>query len=285
MSGWRAILRAERYRTLRTRSSLLLALVLFLVPAGGVLATYVGETRARAQSLLSGTETTQAVASGSGWAALVDGWRMGLALGSLLLLVHALRTVVVDRENGLLRLAVVRGVRRRDLVLGRALFACLLVASVFLLTGSGAFVAAWKLYDFGPLIEDGYPLAQAFELRRELLIAAGLALPGLLATYAFGLGISSICKTSAGALVAGLLLFLGFDLFKETLGLGQYWVFAAYTPSLVDGSAMGEMSGIARGYSDAGFSAELLRFNLWMPWPQALFLLLVSSLAVSRRNL
>jgi len=285
MSGWRAILGAERYRTWRTRSSPLLLLVLFCVPALAVLARYAGEARVRAAAALTGSTAGDAASSGSGWASLVDGWRVGLALGSLLLLVHALRTVSVDRENGLLRMAVVRGVRRRDLVVGRALFACVLIASVFLVTGLGAFAASFRLYDFGPLVEDGYVLAEAGELRRELWSASALALPGLVATYAFGLCISSLCRTSAGALVSGLILFLGFDLFKDTLGAGQYWVFAAYTPSLVDGSALGEMSGIARGYSDAGFSAELRSFNLWMPCPQALLLLLISAWSVSRRNL
>jgi len=285
VSGWRAILRAERYRTWHTRSSPLLLLVLFCVPAFAVLARYAGEARSRAAAALSGSSAGEAASSGSGWAPLVDGWRVGLALGSLLLFVHALRSVSVDRENGLLRMAVVRGVRRRDLVVGRALFACVLVVSVFLVTGLGAFAASFRLYDFGALVEDGYVLAEAGELRDELWRAAALALPGLLATYAFGLCLSSASRTSTGALVSGLILFLGFDLFKDTLGAGQYWIFAAYTPSLVDGSALGEMSGIARGYSDAGFSSELSSFNLWLPWPQALLLLLISTWAVSRRNL
>ena len=76
-----------------------------------------------------------------------------------------------------------------------------------------------------------------------------------------------------------------FDLFKEVLGDHQYWLFAAYVPSLVDTSAMHEMTGLARGFSDAGFPDDLLRMNHVLPLPQALVLTLAACLVLSRRSL
>jgi hypothetical protein len=86
-------------------------------------------------------------------------------------------------------------------------------------------------------------------------------------------------------MAAAVSLQLSFDLFKEALGDAQYWVFAAFAPSFIDGSAMQEMSGIARGFSDAGFGAELLERNWIVPGPQALLFLLAACWLQSRRSL
>lgn len=285
MSGWLASFRAERHRVLRSRACRWLAAVLVAVPALRVWTMHVLDARARAEAVLAGRSAASAVSSGAGWAPLVDGWRAGLVLGALLLLVHGLRSVAADREQGLLRLACVQGVSRGGLVAGRALLSVLLVLAVVAATGLGALAATSALFDLGPLVEDGFPLASAAELRADLLLAVALALPALLATHAFGVCLSGLSRTAAGALVAGLVLFLGFDLFQDSLGTAGPWVFAAYAPTLVDGSALAEMSGLARGYSDAGFPDELVRKNLLLPWPQALLFLLAAGLAVSRRRL
>jgi len=73
--------------------------------------------------------------------------------------------------------------------------------------------------------------------------------------------------------------------FKEVLGETQYWVFAAFNPSFVDNSYVREVAGMARGFSDAGYSESLLRQSLVLPWPEALVLAALASWVLSRRAL
>jgi hypothetical protein len=45
------------------------------------------------------------------------------------------------------------------------------------------------------------------------------------------------------------------------------------------------MAGMARGFSDAGLSSDLVRMSFWLPWPEAAILVLLASLVLSRRSL
>jgi hypothetical protein len=123
------------------------------------------------------------------------------------------------------------------------------------------------------------------ELRGELTLAISAAAPAMLALYAFGLVISSSGRSAVGCVSVALALFLGFDLFKEVLGDNRYWVFAAYVPSLVDTSAMGEMAGLARGFSDAGFPAPLQRMNFITTSIETVLFVVVGCLILRRRAL
>lgn len=289
MNGTLRVLRAEAYRALHSRAvritGLCLGLVSFLRVVGGwVGARADAAERARA-ALAGGRDVPDLELAGNAFGPLVDGWSAGLVLGGLLLLVHAARTLAGDREHGILRIALTRSASRPALVVGRALLAVPAVLLLVLVTGAGALAGSWLLYEFGPLVEDGYEIMAADELWRELASAVVASIPPLLGLYAFGLLVSSVSRSASIAVATALALFLGFDLFKEVLGQEQYWVFAAYAPSLVDQSAMQEMKGLARGFSDAGYSPELLRMNLVIPWPQMLLLVLVSSLALRRKPL
>ena len=134
------------------------------------------------------------------------------------------------------------------------------------------------------MVEDGYELLSAEELGEELRRAALAALPPLIATYAFGLLVSAFSRSATTAIAVSLSSWLAFDLFKEALGPARYWVFASFTPSLVDGSAMEEMTGVAQGFSDAGFAEGLYRMNLLLPWPEAAVLVLLACWVLSRRQ-
>ncbi len=261
MRGSLRALRAEAYRLPRSRGLWVGALVLLIVPAVRVHATYLARAAEIAERKLEGRSAPAAPESGDAWAPFVDGWKTGLALAALLLLVHAARSIAADRGSGILRLAITRGVTRSGVVLARALLGPLLVVGAVLVSGAGAYAVAHAHFDFGALVEDGYEIMSVADLGGELLSAVRAALPPLLALYAFGLLISTFGRSATAALSVALVLFLGFDLFKEVLEDDAYWVFAAYVPSFVDTSAMGELSGLARGFSDAGFPAELLRLD------------------------
>ncbi len=277
MSGTLRVFHAEFVRMLRSRYAWAMALVLASLSALRVLAAV--------SASVTGQGGESPVSSGAAWAPFVDGWRTGLTLGCLGILVLAARSIAGDLEQGVLRVAVTRSVARPALILGRLLLAPAQVLLVIVSTGLASWLLASIYGDFGPLIEDGYELSSAAELRRELGRAVLAAVPPMIATYAFGLLVSSLARSATEAVVGSLGVFLAFDMFKESLGQAQYRVFAAFAPTLADGSAVGEMSGVARGFSDAGFSDAYYRMNHIIPWPEALLLTLVACLVLSRRPL
>jgi ABC-type transport system involved in multi-copper enzyme maturation permease subunit len=282
MRGVPRVLRAELYRLLRSRAAWCAALFLASISAARVFLTHASEVAREARALGGGAASGQ-LEGGTGWAPFVDGWRTGLTAGVLLLLLHAARTIAADRESGVLRIALTRSSSRAAVVVARALLAVPLILAVFTLTGVSAWATGALFFELGPLVEDGYEFLSVAELWQELAVAALAALPALLATYAFGLALSALLRSGASAMTVALALYLGFDLFKETLGEAQYLVFASFAPSFVDGSLLSEMSGLARGFSDAGFPDGILERNLLLPWPQALVLVGLAVWAASRR--
>lgn len=285
MSAVLRVVRAEGYRLLRTRSSWIVLLALFILSVLRVFASHVAESAETARRIASGRGPETVADSGDAWAPFVDGWRMGLMVAALVLLVHAARSLAGDREAGLLRMAVTRGATRLSLVLGRVLLAVVLVPTLVAVTGVGAWLCARYYFDFGPLVEDGYELLSVEELSGELRVAVLAALPALFGLYCFGLLVSSLCRSAILAVGSSLILFFVFDLFKDPMREAQYWVFASFSPSFFDGSAMKEMAGMARGFSDAGYPPGLLEMNLWLPWPQAAIMITLAAVVLSRRSL
>ncbi|MHC4377862.1 MAG: ABC transporter permease subunit [Planctomycetota bacterium] len=223
--------------------------------------------------------------SGSAWGPLVDGWTLGLVLGTLVLLTHAARWVAADAESGVLRFAVTRSATRSATVLGRLLLTPLLVLAVVAVTGAAAWSVADATGDFGSLVEDGFEIFTAEELREEVERSVLAVLAPMLAVCAFGLAISCLVRGSALAPSVALGLLLAFDLFKGALGDAHYWVFAAHAPTPVDGSAWSELGGVVRGFSDAGFPDELIRVGTRVSWPAAVGCGLLACLFLRRRPL
>jgi len=289
VNGALRVLRAEWYRLARSRAVLGGAAFLAVLSALRVYATRVADLASYAaavqRALSRGAPAPPPPPAGNAWAPFADGWLAGLTVSTLLLLILSARTLAGDREAGLLRVARTRSVSRLGLLAGRALLGLLLVVTAMALTGAAAFAAAAWWFDFMPVQEGSYVLASTAELRLELLRAVAATLPPLVATWCFGLAVSSIARGGTGAVSGALALYLGFDLFKTVLGEQQYLVFAAFNPSFVDHSCLKEFAGIARGFSDAGYSAALYQQNLWLPWPQAALLLGLAGWVVSRRAL
>jgi hypothetical protein len=289
VKGTFGVLSAEWLRLTRGRAVLLGGLFVAAVSALRVLGARAADAAAHAaavqRALAAGRTPPELAGPGNAYAPLAQGWLAGLTVGTLLLLVLASHGLAADRERGVLRLASTRSATRGALVLGRALVGVGLVLALLALTGLAAFAAAAWSYDFGPLVEHGYQLLSEEELRQAVVSAAVATVPPLLATWCFGLAISSLSRSAVGAVAVSLAAWLGFDLFKEVLGDRQFLVFAAFSPSFVDGSAMGELVDVARGLSDAGYSEGLQRLNLVLPWPWALALLGLAWWATSRRSL
>ena len=289
MSGSLRVLRAETYRALHSRILLLGGLFLALVSVLRVVAAWLSDRAAYASAVQRALSQNKAApptpGPGNAWAPFVDGWLAGLTVATLLLIIASARGLAGDREAGLLRVARTRSVSRTGLVLGRAGLGAVYVIGALLVTGAAAWLAARGLFRFEAIKEGNYEIFSEDALRHELFNALRATVPPLLATWCFGLCVSSIARSGTGAVSAALAVYLGFDLFKEVLGQRQYWVFAAFNPSFVDKSCLHEMSGIARGLSDAGYTDALYAQNLWLPWPWAAAMLVVACVVMGRRAL
>ena len=236
-------------------------------------------------SVAVGAGSAEAISSGRAWAPLADGWRAGIVLGVLVLLTYSARSIAGDRESGVLRLAVTRSATRAAVVWGRLLLAPILIVAILALTGAAAWVAALEAGDFGPLVEDGYELLSADELSAEFTRGLLASLPALVATFAFGLLVSTLARSATSAVATALGAFLAFDLFKDALGEARFTVFASFAPTLADTSPWAELTGVARGFSDAGYSEALLRTAAVVPLPEALLCAVLASAILRRRRL
>lgn len=280
---------AEWSRLVRARTTWYAAIAVLTLAFLRVTASKLAEQAAWAEqvrrALMSGAETPEAPPVSNAFGPWVDGWRAGIALGVVLLVVHGARSLAADDERGLARIQLTRGASRASIVLARGALGLVLTPLLVLFAGLGSLIGASLFFQFGALVQDGYELASTEMLFDELTIAVLASLPPLYASHAFGVLISSWARTSSLALVVALVSLLGFDLFKEVLGETQYWLFAAYTPSFIDRSCLGEMSGIARGFFDSGYTQALVRMNFSLPLAQAAIFLVLALLLFRRRPL
>lgn len=281
------VARVEAWRFARSRTAWVALFFLAALPALRVFMVRVAELTERSRRILAGRAAPAAATqdTGTAWGPFVDGWSAGLVLATLLLLIHASRSLAADRESWVLRLALTRRTPRVSVVLGRALFALVLVLGSAAVTGASAYLAARRWYEFGPLVEDGYTFFTAAELRAELVRSIRAVLPAIFTTWSLGLLVSTLAGSAAAAVGVSLALFQTYDLFRPAFGAAQHWIFASYAPTLLDGSAMKEMAGLARGLSDAGYPEALFARSAWLPGLQAAVLLALCAWVLARRAL
>ncbi len=283
MSGALRVLRAEFVRLVTSRTGMAAAVLLLLVPALRVLAASIVASAKEVERVASGGDKL-GLTEGTGWALLVDGWRAGLTLATAMLLVQGARALAGDRETGVLRLAVTRSASRSGAVVGRALMGPVLVILVMVLTGLAAYFSAKVAGgDFGDLVEDDFTIFTGQEVRDELIRALGPVTAGLMAVHAFGLLVSSLSKGPVLALASSLAAILLWDVFKGDVGQAQYYVFATHAPTFSDGSAMKELSGFARAYSDAGLPNAVINMGRILAPLQAIVFVALAALAMRKR--
>jgi hypothetical protein len=286
VKGALRVLGAEWVRLVTSRAARISAGLLVLVPALRVAASVAGKRVEELERQARGIKVgATGFDSGTAWAPFVDGWRAGLVLGLALLLVHAARTLAGDRESGVLRIAVTRSASRTGALVGRALLGPLIVVCIALLTGAGALAAASTVGDFGALVEDRFTITTVADLSIELGRSLLVSLMGLVAVHAFGLLVSTASRGAVIALAASLATLLLWDVFKGSLGDARWWVFASHAPTFIDGSAMNEMAGVARGYSDKGLADDVFRRGLVLAPLSALLFVVASALLLRRRVL
>ncbi|MEZ5527044.1 MAG: ABC transporter permease subunit [Gammaproteobacteria bacterium] len=283
MKGFVAALKAECFVALRSNSARVLMLLPALIVVSRAVLVKLGESGQAARDALMGQEGGQS--SANAWGQLVDGFSTGLTLLSLALVAYAAWTFANDRDTGALRHVVIRRVSRPGLVLAKLSTVFLLtLASLLLLALSTGAISA-LLWDFGPVVEDGYELISSEEIRSEVALGLRLALIPLPAALAFGMMISVLAQSATQAVTSALGVTLALDVFKGVLGDKAYYLYASFQPSLIDRSYLQDVSRLVRGYSDVLIDPRMLQLNEWVPWPQMLLFIIVALLFVRRKAL
>lgn len=282
MKGFGTALRAELFVGLRSTS----ARVLLLLPALVVLLqVLLAKVSGLTQAALQNQNNSEDFAANNAYGHLVDGLSTGLTLLVLTLLAYSAWSFANDRDTGVVRHLLIRRVNRHTLLLAKLCHFHLLALVSLLLLSVVTYVGCNLLWDFGPVVEDGYELIGEAEIKTEILLGLKLALLPLPATLAFGLLLSVAAQSATQSVVAALGLLLGFDILKGMFGNGAHYIFAYYQPSLVDQSYLNDVARLVRGYSDVLIDQRLQTLNLWTPLPGLLLCVLLAVVLVKRKKL
>lgn len=296
MQGLLTAIRAEIYVFTRSRSIQLLCVIPALVAAVQLLLVRSLAASNDARAALMGTETADGgggfggggfgnVEGADAWGALVDALGTGMTLISLILVAYAAWSFASDRDQGVLRHLLIRRVSRPALVLSKLIQAHLLALVSIVLMLLVTFGSAALLWDFGPVIEDGYELIGTADIHAELRLGLSLALIPLPAAIALGVLVSVLSNSTTQALSLALGLTLGLDLFKSVLGGAADYLYASYLVSLLDESYLDDVARLVRGYSDVMIDPAVLQLNQWVPWPQMVLFIILALALVRRKKL
>lgn len=287
MNGFLTALRAEMYVALRSNSTRLVVILPGIISALQLLLMGFRSATEEARGALTGGGFGQAanIEGADAWGSLVDAMSTGLTVIGLTLVAYAAWTFAGDKDTGVLRHLLIRRVSRRALVMAKlAQIHILGLASVIFMLTITALAAMW-LWDFGPVVEDGYELIGTDEIREEILIGLRLALIPLPAAIAMGLMISVLAQNSTQAITAALGITLALDIFKGVMGNISGYLYVNYQSSLLDESYLSDVSRLVRGFSDVLIDPSVLQLNQWVPWPQMLLFVMVALLVVQWKKL
>jgi len=298
MQGLLTALKAEIFVFAHSRAIQFLCVIPALVAAVQLVLVRSLAASNDARAALMGTEAADGFGGGGfggggfgnvegadAWGALVDALGTGLTLISLILIAYSAWSFASDRDQGVLRHLLIRRVSRPALVLSKLIQAHLLALVSIMLMLLVTFASAALLWDFGPVIEDGYELIGTADIHAELRLGLSLALIPVPAAIALGVLVSVGSNSSTQALSVALGLTLGLDLFKSVLGSAADYLYASYLVSLLDESYLDDVARLVRGYSDVMIDPAVLQLNQWVPWPQMVLFVMLALVLVLRKKL
>jgi ABC-type transport system involved in multi-copper enzyme maturation permease subunit len=285
MKGFQLALRSEWFIAVRTLGSKLVILVPSLLVLISFLLTKLGETGAAARDSLLGSSDFDASVTGNAWGHFVDGLDSGMTVLGLLLVAQAAYGFSSDRDTGAVRHLLVRSSSRLAIGLAKLVQLHLIALISIILLIITSYFASGLLWEYGPVVEDGFELIGEAEIQREITLGLWLALIPLPAAIALGLLASVLANNSTQAVVSALGLTLALDLFKATLGDYALYLYATFQPSLLDQSYLQEVGRLVRGYSDVLIDERFLQMNTWAPLPALFLFIAVMLIVVNRRQL
>lgn len=284
MTGLKIAFQSDIFVGLRSFSSKLIVLGPALIAACRLVLIWLSELGAQSRDNLLGNGQGQSGIefTGNAYGYFVDGLLTGFMILVLLIVGLAAYSISVDRDTGLLRHLVIRRISRPAIVLGKLLYLHLLaLLSVFCLIVVCYAVSA-SLWEFGPIIEDGFELISESEIHQEISLGLRLALLPLPAAIAFGVLVSVITQTTTQAITTALGITLAIDVFKSSLGDVAFYIYASYHPSLLDESYLSDVSRLVRGYSDVLVDNRFLEMNTWVPFPTAAIFAIAAVLIIRK---
>ncbi|MDO9478539.1 MAG: ABC transporter permease subunit [Pseudohongiella sp.] len=297
MQGLLTAIKAEIFVFTHSRAIQLLCVIPALIAASQLVLVRSLAASSDARAALMGADNAPGGFGGGGfgsagtiegadaWGALVDALGTGLTLISLIVIAYAAWSFASDRDLGVVRHLLIRRVSRPALVMSKLIQAHLLALVSITLMLLVTFGSAALLWDFGPVVEDGYELIGTEEIRAELRLGLSLALIPVPAAIALGVLISVLCNSTTQALSVALGLTLGLDLFKSVLGGAADYLYASYMVSLLDESYLDDVARLVRGFSDVMIDPSVLQLNQWVPWPQMVLFVVLALVMVRHKKL
>jgi ABC-type transport system involved in multi-copper enzyme maturation permease subunit len=286
MAGFLNALRAELFVSMRSVSTRLIVLLPALIGSIQLLlASMLGASRQAQEAISGGFGSGFGEVQGAeAWGALVDAYATGLTLIGLILVTYAAWSFAGDKDSGVLRHLLIRRVSRRTLVLAKLVHVHMLGLLTVALMLVICTLTANLLWEFGPVVEDGYELIGTQEIREELLLGLTLAIVPLPAAIALGLLISVAAGNGTQAITAALGITLALDIFKGVMGTVSDYLYVSYLSSLIDESYLKDVSRLVRGFSDVMIDPALLQLNQWVAWPQMLLFVVLALILVTRKS-
>ena len=281
MNGFVVALRSEIFVGLHTLGGKLVIITPTLLVALQYFLARLTAAGNEARDNLLGQSSFDEALTSNAWGYFVDGLSTGLTLLGLLLVALSAYSFSFDRDTGALRHLLIRRVSRPALVLAKLVYFHLLAVLAIVLLLAVCYLLSGSLWEFGPVVEDGFELIGEAEIRDEIALGLRLALLPLPAAIGLGVLVSVLANSATSAVTGALGITLAMDIFKGMLGNGANYLYARFQPSLLDESYLQDVGRLVRGYSDVLVDEQLLQLNTWVPWP-ALVLFVGLALVVVR---
>ena len=285
LSSLMQALRSEFYVARYALGARLLIFIPSAAAAVQFMASKIADTGTAARESLMNSVSFDDVTANNAWGHFVDGLDTGITLLFLLLVAQAAYSFSAEVESGTLRHQLIRCSSRRLIVISKLLqlHALALIGVGILIVSS--YLLSGLLWEFGPVVEDGFELISEAEIRDEITLGLRLALTPLPAAIALGLLLSVLANTATQAVVSALGITLAMDIFKGMLGDYAYYLYASFQPALIDQSYLQDVSRLVRGYSDVLIDDRVIQLNYWVPIPTLLVLVTASLIVVQTRKL
>ena len=285
LSSLMQALRSEFYVARYALGARLLIFIPSAAAAVQFMASKIADTGTAARDSLMNSVSFDDVTASNAWGHFVDGLDTGITLLFLLLVAQAAYSFSAEVESGTLRHQLIRCSSRRLIVISKLLqlHALALMGVGILIVSS--YLLSGLLWEFGPVVEDGFELISEAEIHDEIALGIRLALTPLPAAIALGLLLSVLANTATQAVVSALGITLAMDIFKGILGDYAYYLYASFQPALIDQSYLQDVSRLVRGYSDVLIDDRVIQLNYWVPIPTLLVLVTASLIVVQTRKL
>ena len=285
MNGFLIALKSELFIALRTFSNKLILVAPALLISLQNITLWLAERGRETRDSLLGDSGFDELVSDNAYGYFVDSMSTGLTMLGLLLVAQAAYSFSYERDTGMIRHLLIRRVSRPALMVAKLVHLNLLgLASFTMLLVVGYFLCG-LLWEFGPIVEDGFELISESEILLEIHTGLMLAAVPFPAAIAFGLLISVFSQSATQAVTSALGITIAIDIFKGMLGDYANFLYARFQPSLIDESYLKDVSRIVRGYSDVLVDENLLEMNQWTPIPALLLFFIVTLIIVRQKGI